>query len=658
MNFLFLGFIALIALAGCSHDDGDSVAPDDGKNLPEQMVLMKARGKSAQLASNVTAEFTYNFYVGRHEVTCAEFGLDCGELPATGMTFYDAVLYANELSLQEGFDTVYTYSGVFRDGAGHALGLENFRFHLTVEGYRLPTEAEWVFAASDYFDPQKSWNADNSDYEAHEVCSYASASGLRKDASALRKEASGSRGDVDAAGLCDMAGNVAEWVNDWSHKLSDTTVVNFVGPAEAIGFGERILKGGNYRNRPAAMSLTSRTDIYTVTSSTYADYVGFRVAFGAIPDATWLGDTTAVESSSSSVESSSSEVESSSSEVELSSSSVESSSSDVEVSSDSVESSSSGEANSSSSVGDTTAVAVELDRDSAGMYYVSGGSEGAMMLRFKMEVFWQYCKQSKLVVMGSSRSLDGVNPMLMDSSLMAINLSHVPNSLFDTYYLLRNYVLIHVQNLKFVVLSLDIDMWWRDPTDSYDNFFLSEYELYPGYVYDENHGFWRDGYPEGMYEKSQAAPGFESYGNLFRGARGFFAEGDGSWETDPSVDYDSTWLDKKPELYRTNLEALRRIIAMAQAHDVRVIGVIFPQSPGYKLTGAYGKYGPRRSQADSLVNELAGLSLEYENFILMDEYKGGDHDYSDDMAVNRDHLNERGAAQLTARLDSLVAKYK
>ena len=39
---------------------------------------------------------------------------------------------------------------------------------------------------------------------------------------------------------------------------------------------------------------------------------------------------------------------------------------------------------------------------------------------------------------------------------------------------------------------------------------------------------------------------------------------------------------------------------------------------------------------------------------LMDENKMGNHDYTDEMAQNMDHLNYKGAVQLTTRLDSLL----
>lgn len=40
--------------------------------------------------------------------------------------------------------------------------------------------------------------------------------------------------------------------------------------------------------------------------------------------------------------------------------------------------------------------------------------------------------------------------------------------------------------------------------------------------------------------------------------------------------------------------------------------------------------------------------------MVMDEHKMGNHDYTEDMAVNTDHLAILGAIQLTRRLDSLL----
>ena len=53
-------------------------------------------------------------------------------------------------------------------------------------------------------------------------------------------------------------------------------------------------------------------------------------------------------------------------------------------------------------------------------------------------------------------------------------------------------------------------------------------------------------------------------------------------------------------------------------------------------------------------DEIRSISQTDSNFILLDENKMGDHDYPDEMAQGTDHLNSKGAAKLTHRLDSLI----
>ena len=284
MKRIFVGFLAF-ALCSCS-DSSSSTGVEPVDILPDEsragMMLVKSAGKSTVLGSNSSSKpnetpkmkvlFSYDFSIGEHEVTCDEYNsfalhpLDCsGDIPATNVTYFDAVLLANEKSKAEGLDTAYEYASAVFSEAGNCTDLGGFAFHLERNAYRLPTEAEWILVASQDFRPSVSWNSGNSDYKLHPVCS------------AERR-----------SDICDMAGNAAEWVNDWSGKFRDTVLVNFAGASDGGSLGERVLKGGSFRNASDAMKLYSRGDVYTVTSSMFADYVGFRLALGKIPDAVYL----------------------------------------------------------------------------------------------------------------------------------------------------------------------------------------------------------------------------------------------------------------------------------------------------------------------------------------------------------------------------------
>ena len=79
-------------------------------------------------------------------------------------------------------------------------------------------------------------------------------------------------------------------MNDWLVLFSDTSLHNYVGAPDGGALGQRVVKGGSFRNEISSITDYGRGDIYMVTSSTRAIYVGFRLAFGAIPNAAWLGN--------------------------------------------------------------------------------------------------------------------------------------------------------------------------------------------------------------------------------------------------------------------------------------------------------------------------------------------------------------------------------
>lgn len=284
---LFMLMLVVMGLVSCDYSDaayGELLLAEESQEH-SGMLLVSASGRNVILGTkdkesslkdrpSMKVEFSYDFYLGKHEVTCGEvqkylenFSCRDDEQPAVNVTYFDAVLVANERSKAEGFDTAYVYTSAEYDNEGHCVGLVGFAFNPGAEAYRLPTEAEWLLAAKHDWNPQNGWNSENSEYRTHRVCS----------------------NGTTTAGFCDLSGNVKEWVNDWLGQLRDTTISNYGGAPDGGLVGERVLKGGSYRDSPENIKLYSRGDIYTVISSMKADYVGFRLAFGKIPDVTWLG---------------------------------------------------------------------------------------------------------------------------------------------------------------------------------------------------------------------------------------------------------------------------------------------------------------------------------------------------------------------------------
>lgn len=293
--FRTLPFLLMVAFSACSDgSSGSAEATVDEPSIavPEGMVFVAANKKNVVLGTDdglaksnerpgMRVEFSYDFCMDRHEVTCGEFAkltdgqwggfADCGvaadiNLPMVNVTYYDAVLYANAKSKARDMDSCYQYSAVDLDSAGHCVGLENLTLLTDVDGFRLPTEAEWMLVAANHWKPEESWDSKNSDYELHPVCSR----------------------QTEATSFCDIAGNVKEWVNDWLGYFKDSTVVNYAGAPDGGRLGERVVKGGSFRNDFENIDAYNRGDVYSVTSLTKGDYLGFRLAYGKIPDALWM----------------------------------------------------------------------------------------------------------------------------------------------------------------------------------------------------------------------------------------------------------------------------------------------------------------------------------------------------------------------------------
>lgn len=174
--------------------------------------------------------------------------------PTMEISWYGAIAYCNWKSEQDGLQKVYTING----GQVSADWRAN--------GYRLPTKAEWEYAARSGGQKEK-WAGTSSEAELQKYCNdNGSDDGYVQTAPVKSLQ-------PNSLGLYDMSGNVWEWCWDWSG--SDENSRNSTGPATG---SYRAIRGGSW----------SMDHQYCRTFSGGADdpmspytYVGFRLALSS-----------------------------------------------------------------------------------------------------------------------------------------------------------------------------------------------------------------------------------------------------------------------------------------------------------------------------------------------------------------------------------------
>ncbi|MDO5538060.1 MAG: flavodoxin [Desulfovibrionaceae bacterium] len=168
-----------------------------------------------------------------------------GGLPVENVSWYDAVRYCNALSRARGLEPAYRVEES-ADGAGAVV------WDRRANGYRLPTEAEWEYAARAGTDTPFSTGRHISSRQANFKASYPY---LIEENYVTQKDPEVKPGTfrgrtldagelpANAFGLRNMHGNVREWVFDYYGPYDLSATDNPAGPAAGA---LRVNRGGGY----------------------------------------------------------------------------------------------------------------------------------------------------------------------------------------------------------------------------------------------------------------------------------------------------------------------------------------------------------------------------------------------------------------------------
>lgn len=294
--------VLVFAVAGCSDPSSGgsenlSGAGNSSGNIPEGFVKVKGTTITGSESWTPTSDVFVSgrsitipdMYVCDHEVTQAEYEKYCkygssspssslgdgDNYPAYYVNWYDAIVYCNLRSINEGLTPAYKigeetdpakWSGIVGDSVNGYCGpsssnstWDELTYDKEANGYRLPTEAEWEYIAresgtstttysgSDTID-DVAWYSSNSSSKTHEV--------KGKNANSLD--------------IYDMSGNVYEWCYDWYGSVNSSTA-----DTGASSGSYRVPRGGSWGFNASSCAVSFRN--FSSPHDRFNFFYGFRV---------------------------------------------------------------------------------------------------------------------------------------------------------------------------------------------------------------------------------------------------------------------------------------------------------------------------------------------------------------------------------------------